>query len=142
MAFGTLHPQIWVVGLSEYYLGCIPTPPKYVHVQQLPSTSEQGQTPIIPHTFWGSRPNGKFFTQCSSFLVLTCFLLRDYDICTKKELRWSPRVHTFWGPGTSEARCKRPDLEPAPEAQRRWMKETDPKGPKYPNKWYLRFSKL
>ena len=37
--------------------------------------------------------------QCSSFLVMACFLLRDYNILPKKELHSSPWVGGYWATG-------------------------------------------
>ena len=50
-------------------------------------------------SFWASWVVGHESTQglsCSSFLVMTYFLSRDYNILPKKELHWSPWVLSQW----------------------------------------------
>ena len=43
-------------------------------------------------SFGGTPINSTQELECSSFLVMTYFLLRDYNVLPKKELLWSPWV--------------------------------------------------
>ena len=77
--------------------------------------------------------------QCSSFLVMTYFLTRDYNILPKKELLWSPWVGTRKArfdlkvgsrrPGCGSA-WKCPSTANLYEASKEaWLEPTEPSSP-------------
>ena len=87
MAFGTRVLQWWVLGPSGFLINSQQQHEQFKDWDGGGSARPVAQLHgVLPVTFLLSNPTQRL--SCSSFSVMTYFLLRDYKILLKKELHW------------------------------------------------------